>query len=808
MAIFKCKMCGGTLEIVDGNTVITCDYCGTKQTIPSFDNEKKINLFKRANEYRFRNQFDKASGIYETIISEFPNEAEAYWGLILCRYGIEYVDDPRTGEKIPTCHRTQYASIFDDLDYKNAIEKADVVARDIYKIEAERISLLQRGILEISLQEEPFDIFICYKETDEHGERTIDSVLAQDIYKELTNEGYRVFFSRITLEDKLGSQYEPYIFAALNSAKIMLHVTTNSDYSESVWVRNEWSRFLDFSKNGFKKILIPCYKNISAYDLPVEMQNFQGQDMSKIGSMQDLVRGINKILAKNSSNNRTVNNQVEINEEQELYESHLRKANVYLSKGMWADAIENFNIAKKLSKNCGRAYLGLMLAEAKEKNIDSLLKNKGSNCEELDALKLAESTADDLCKIQLEDIKKKIADATIMEAISEKKEYIKNLISSNRLKTAEEYIEKEVTYKEEMIQAYKECLYEIGKKNLDCASKMSDMHLLYTALSNFEKLGNYNDSESLITEVKKKKNAIIDQYDQECISKLSLTDYQEDSLASIECLTIELLRNKSTLKQLCYKYSDIVEKKYREIEEDGCKKVFSKAQSIIPLLTSREECIKLRSILNSFAALNRRQYFEPIIREINSKQKTLKKNVVKKVSIVFFICFMVIAIIGATFGIIYNAREKAKESQSNKLKAEQFKQGLVLMENGSFDEALNIFKTLGYKDSMVKARVCQGLSELELSIETKNVSHARRGITYIINAGESVSITYTSSTGIQISENNNEEVISEIYSSFPFQFYVPTVNNGYTFSKWYSTNVEYKENLTYLTMDSEWFKND
>ena len=32
-------------------------------------------------------------------------EAEAYWGLVLCRYGIEYVNDPATGKKVPTCHR-------------------------------------------------------------------------------------------------------------------------------------------------------------------------------------------------------------------------------------------------------------------------------------------------------------------------------------------------------------------------------------------------------------------------------------------------------------------------------------------------------------------------------------------------------------------------------------------------------------------------------------------------------------------------------------------------------------------------------
>ena len=45
MAIFKCKMCGGDLEVKNTDKVIECEYCGTKQTVPSADNEKKLNLF-------------------------------------------------------------------------------------------------------------------------------------------------------------------------------------------------------------------------------------------------------------------------------------------------------------------------------------------------------------------------------------------------------------------------------------------------------------------------------------------------------------------------------------------------------------------------------------------------------------------------------------------------------------------------------------------------------------------------------------------------------------------------------------------
>ena len=35
MAVFKCKMCGGDLEIQPGISVAECPYCGTKQTLPN-----------------------------------------------------------------------------------------------------------------------------------------------------------------------------------------------------------------------------------------------------------------------------------------------------------------------------------------------------------------------------------------------------------------------------------------------------------------------------------------------------------------------------------------------------------------------------------------------------------------------------------------------------------------------------------------------------------------------------------------------------------------------------------------------------
>ena len=298
MAIFKCKMCGGELTLVPGSTVCTCEYCGTKQTVPSADNEKKMTLFARANRILRDCEFDKAAGVFESIVADFPQEAEAYWGLVLCRYGIEYVDDPATGKKVPTCHRSSFESVMDDANYQQAVKNADTVAKEVYRAEGAQIEELRRDIIAVSSREEPYDIFICYKETDENGERTEDSVLAQDAYDALTEKGYRVFFSRITLEDKLGVEFEPHIFAALNSAKIMLAFGTDYERYEAVWVKNEWSRFLQLIAKGEKKTLIPCYKGIKPEDMPKEFTRLQAQDMSKLGAMQDLVRGVEKILPR------------------------------------------------------------------------------------------------------------------------------------------------------------------------------------------------------------------------------------------------------------------------------------------------------------------------------------------------------------------------------------------------------------------------------------------------------------------------------------------------------------------------------
>lgn len=376
MAIFKCKMCGGSLEIQADMEVCECEFCGTRQTLPRLSDNKKEGMYDRANHFRRNNDFDKAMSMYEQILNEDETDAEAYWSIVLCRYGIEYVEDPVSHNRIPTVNRAQYTSIFADEDYKAALKYASTTQKVIFEEEAKTIDEIQKGILAISQKEQPFDVFICYKESDANGKRTQDSVIANDIYHQLSKEGFKVFFAAITLEDKLGKAYEPYIFAALNSAKVMIVLGTKPEYFNAPWVKNEWSRYLKIIKNDTSKILIPAYRDMDPYDMPEEFSFLQAQDMGKIGFMNDIIHGIKKVIISSKSQNddsETNRNNKEIMHSSSGVDSLMKRAFFFLEEGNWTNAMIYCEKVLDTDPEFADAYLAKFMAETQIKKREDIV---------------------------------------------------------------------------------------------------------------------------------------------------------------------------------------------------------------------------------------------------------------------------------------------------------------------------------------------------------------------------------------------------------------------------------------------------
>ncbi len=351
MANYKCKMCGSDIEVNGNVSVAKCDFCEVKQTVACVQDEKKTTLFNRANKLRLAYEFDRSADVYNSILAEHPEEAEAYWGLCLCRYGVEYIDDPKTARKVPTCHRASNESILTDNYYKSALQYADTAAMEIYAAEANVIDSVRRDIVSLSNREAPSDVFVCCNEAD--------SAYAEEICTALTDRGYKVFCSTVTLKGREGQPRESYIYAALSSAKIMLAVGTYGDCYDSPWVKNEWSRFLSLMQQDSKRVLIPCYKDIDKYDIPDSFRSLQSIDIGKDGYIAELVVQVRELLPLDKAD------AFVIGSENHEVDTLLKTAFTCLEDGYWKNAVDNCDKALELEPECAAAYLGKLMADMK-----------------------------------------------------------------------------------------------------------------------------------------------------------------------------------------------------------------------------------------------------------------------------------------------------------------------------------------------------------------------------------------------------------------------------------------------------------
>lgn len=271
----KCYNCGGDVIVGDNPNIGICSNCFAEVPLPK-DLASLGQAYSHANALLSGSHFQEARDAFREILVRAPLESAACWGYAVSEYGIEFVQDPATAQLLPTLHRLSNERFSDYLYVKKAIEYApDAYTQQFYTEQSKLIDSIQSHSLQISRKEDPYDIFICYKKTETGEKRTADSRIAADLYKELVRRGYKTFFAEETLQ--VGEEYEPRIFAALNSAKILLAIGSRQEYYEAVWVKNEWSRYVDLieteqAKGTCTRLLIPVFYNISHGQIPAALQ--------------------------------------------------------------------------------------------------------------------------------------------------------------------------------------------------------------------------------------------------------------------------------------------------------------------------------------------------------------------------------------------------------------------------------------------------------------------------------------------------------------------------------------------------------
>ncbi len=294
MSLLKCRYCGGNIEFMSGTSVFTCWRCRLNQTVPKTINDSNSPRYNEAIELHDEYRFDEAADIYRNIIKHYSREADAYWSLVLNKYGVTYERISKNGknEYIPVIHRLSDTLIFDDEDYKKVLYLADYNQKSIYRSDALKIYDLQRKMLEDASKSSPCDVFICYNET------TTDTMIASELQYLLEKSGYKTFMPDTvdrTASAEETSNNEIRVFPALKSCKVMVVCGTDPDHLTDPITTNDWKRVLSAIQNGANKRIVCVYKGMKADDLPEELRSLPSVDMAGNYSNEefsDLIRAM------------------------------------------------------------------------------------------------------------------------------------------------------------------------------------------------------------------------------------------------------------------------------------------------------------------------------------------------------------------------------------------------------------------------------------------------------------------------------------------------------------------------------------
>ena len=287
-----CTCCGGELQKLQGNEY-KCRNCGSILELREQISEESQILLTNARKDRNAMRFEEAQENYDAVLEKNPDHEEATFGAFLCEYGIVYEQDTDGETWIPTIHRLNECPVEQNAYYHKLTPH--------YRKIADKIEALRVAILEKTKKIDPYDVFICYKATEEkNGVKvpTKESTWARDIYDTFTHElGLKVFFAEKSLETT-NTEYEPHIYTALRSAKLMILLAANTEHVNAPWVKNEWKRYVKYIREGEEKTIRVLHDALDMYTMPKELQKTQAIDHNTSSWMKNLKKAAEEIFEK------------------------------------------------------------------------------------------------------------------------------------------------------------------------------------------------------------------------------------------------------------------------------------------------------------------------------------------------------------------------------------------------------------------------------------------------------------------------------------------------------------------------------
>lgn len=355
--MYSCKMCGVALDAKAFDTLEKCPYCGMMNDVVRIKDVFQENQLDKANYYRRNRDYVRAAGLYNGLIRKDEELAVAHWGKLLCEYGVEYISDLASGTCVPVCNNMKEEAVFENPSYKAAIRFAGEELQSYYEQEAKKIQLIQQEMAKETEQENPYDVFLCYRESDSEGNPTKDSELAQELYEYLGKNGFDVFYEREC--KKQHGDTIAYRAHAARTATVMLVVGTSAESFDSPLVKMEWNERLKTSVEGDADFLV-AYKDMDMYELPDEIMHLQAKNMNRLSFLQELLEELERLCDRTD--------EAEETEEQEQgmqgavsAESLTERAFLCLEDGEFTKADELLEQALNCKAKYAKAYIGKLM---------------------------------------------------------------------------------------------------------------------------------------------------------------------------------------------------------------------------------------------------------------------------------------------------------------------------------------------------------------------------------------------------------------------------------------------------------------